>query len=1351
MKSKILLLSLFFAGIMNAQIVCDYPEGVETSLIITEIRLNPRADGYIEITNVGNSPVSLSNFKVGRLNSYIAASSPIFDLCSDPWYFEDSYIFLPGRMLEPGKSYVITNAYDYGPRHYKAGLGRLGGSERPKQIGLYEVADKLLHKEEKIANISYPGDSISTAFNDPEQLRHVGYGYSGLFSSDGISEVYYIEHHYIEGDSIVVDQVGGVFDNNGHNRKEYYAVAGVTEATGNSILIRKAIVTKGNVDFANARGISLDDSEWIPLQLPEGYNAWRDIFWTIGNHGNYQLDEKTLVPESDLINIDYASKKIMVPWGMLRLDEIMSYMKKKPGIAWQYDLNPIREDSLYRSARTGDQFTVYVAGNTLQSIVFDIEVKKPTIDDNIVIPIDHPITREAGMTGPITTRAQNGILSWPRVTRHGSGIDTITGSAFGLTFDLRTDTLLKYLEKPEKATWEIVWSDGLKRPDLKNGDKLKVTAESGKVKEYYIQVQTHWPSSNADLASIYWPDIPEFYRGIFGWREDTIPNFAAGTTNYRIEVPLDVEGIPALKAIPVNVNASVRINRAKSLTGTIADRTITFEVTAENDTVKKTYYVELVKEKAMDKIEPFIADPFISEFNNAWPNENSWVELFNPGNQPLDLRNYMISYMAHPSDPYSVINTSRPSWANRYRHYIPGLKHVDEATWAIVHNIMLPDPTVNPIIPGGKTFTMANINRGLSTYPDINSWIPPYDVQFRSNDTEGFPNNWNENVSYPPWPHNGNRANSICLFKILNDSIKQGLKSISDPNDFELIDLWGVADRNYWVIGGVAHPNNSKNSFFIRKPEISKGNPAWSGAWFNPIYTGSMGTNPDNCEWIYVLPNIVYGHISVPERYRVALSSLNYHYMIEPTYYKSTVNSSVYKVSDGFGPGESILGLKTGTTVNEFLSFINKDDNEQTLKVTSAATGLELGMDANIVMNDKLIVVSADESNTTHYRLDVTETGLSSNAYITSNRWTVEIDLAPKSGVEAVNENDGIGSVAGFDYGTTIRTIVDNITVPAGATLTVINGNGSYVPYKVLNFDTTYVSVTVNPDIFLDVVAEDGVTRIVYQLQPNTSENDAFILSDVYEVSQLDNLIHFVPRGTNFNAFLANIIPSLGASLKLIDKMGFERVYGNIREDDKVSVTSANGQTTRIYYISFLPTSTIPQTTYLAYVLSEAYSINQVDYIISAGLALLTSETLLDEFVSYLTPSMGATLAVVDKHGEVKTSGDLNDGDKLVVTSANGKIVTTYTLALDLTSTISTSMQKQIEIFPNPANEEINIQGVNVGNRIQMFSASGTLISEIKAQNNLEIISLKQVPSGMFIIVISDQDTQLGRYKAIRK
>jgi hypothetical protein len=147
----------------------------------------------------------------------------------------------------------------------------------------------------------------------------------------------------------------------------------------------------------------------------------------------------------------------------------MRHMVKKPGIAWSYQLNNNYGDSLYRSAQTGDKLTIYVCGNELQTETFDIVVEEPTNNANIVIPIDHSIPLQAG--GAATNNTQKGILGWPRVTRdgrypavfmdnpeftHESGVDTITGHWHGLPHALRTDSLLKYLEKPANANWEII-------------------------------------------------------------------------------------------------------------------------------------------------------------------------------------------------------------------------------------------------------------------------------------------------------------------------------------------------------------------------------------------------------------------------------------------------------------------------------------------------------------------------------------------------------------------------------------------------------------------------------------------------------------------------------------------------------------------------------------------------------------------------------------------------------------------------------------------------------------------------------------------------------------------------------
>ncbi len=1328
MKLRFLLLMTFISGIINAQVVCEYPEGVITTLVITEARLQPDAEAYLELTNLGTAPVNLREFKVGKLSPW-SRTSVINDLCNDQWYTNTGdYMFLPNRVLLPGESFVITNAYDYGPVHNKLGAGRLGGSERPKQVGIYEIADKLLHMQEVINGVVYPGDSITTAYNDPEQTVRRG-DYRLVFEGLG-SGALYLEHHFMAGDSAVVDQVGGVFDGGGRNFPGMaYDVAGVQGGVQTSNLVRKNLISKGNLDFANARGISQEDSEWIPIERPTGYNAWRDIWWTIGNHGNYVLDANTLEPISNDIEVDFAGKKITVPWGTLRLDEIMRHMKRKPGVAWNYHLNPLKEDSLYRSARTGDKLTIYVVGDGLTTATFDVVVAEPSADANIVVPIDH-----LDLTGPVTTRAQNGILSWPRVTKSESGIDTITGSGYGLGFDMRTDTLLKYLEKPANANWEIVWVDGVERPDLKNGDKLKVTSQSGKTKEYFIQVQTYFPSRNANLAAITWPDIPAFYRGIMGWKGDTIPNFSSGSTIYRLEVPFDVEGIPAFVAKTEHVNASVKTIRAKSLTGTVKERTITFEVTAEDDTIKRIYTIELVKEKFPDKIEPFRAAPFISEFVNTYPNGNAYLEIYNPGNQPLDLRDYMLG-MRGSADLYAPI-TFAAAWTARYTTYVPGLKHVDEATWAVTPRILIPDVNVNPIIQGGGTFVMASIDRGEANYPGIQ--FPHYDVQFRNESVSGHPNPWREATSLSssggsPIPPNGNRQNTIYLYKILNDSIKLGLKPNTDPNDFELIDIWGMPNRAYWVVGGFAVPVNGTGHIFIRKPDISKG---------NPVLAGSFGTNPNDSEWNRIMPGTDFGTIPTPQRYLAALSSLGSHFMNEPSYYKSTVTSAVYKVSDGYGtkmegglPKEQILGIRTGTTVADFLSNIKKEDQGQSL--TLKTTGdIVLALDAPVRMNDKLFVISADSINTTIYRLDVTERGLDFNAILTSTEYFIGVEVST-------------GGIYNIPVGTKLTEAVSKVVVPARATLTVVDANGGYVPFKRLNFDTTYVDVIVTQNIYFEVVAEDGITRILYQLVPQTSASDAYLTSDVYSVSQDSNLIQNVPRGTNFQAFLTNITPAMGASLKLVDKMGFERVYGNIREDDKVVVTSSNGQTTKVYFVSFLPTETLPSVTYLAYVLSNAYAIDQVDYVISGASSNLTGSTSVTEFYAGIIAVAGANAEIVDVNGNVKTSGSLKRGDVLKVTSGDQKIIVFYRLALDLTSAGKIGLE-QIVIYPNPTSGVLNISGIQTGNRIQLYSSTGALILVRNASANIEVLSLDNVPSGMFYIVVSNENKMIGRFKAIK-
>ena len=1306
---KFLLCFLLLPWILNAQ-------EPYRQLLITET-LNQGAYGYTyyELTNMGNTSINLKEFKLG--GNYVQSVLQTPEL---PWRPNGTshLMRLPDFVLNPGETFLMTEAYDFGPAVYKQNPYAQGAIEQPMNPKWYDLADALVHMPE------VAGDETDS----------VTWG-NALFSLWGSDNFVWLQHNYTPEDSAVVDQFGGVIitgipDTQGRD------VSGVSQATRRGPIMRKFKFKNGNLDFANARGVGYDDSEWIALPYLIK-NTWRDPWWTAGNHGNYVLDANTL--ESTVINVDFAAKKLTVPWGIGRLDDIMNYFVRKPGVAWHYHLNSIREDSLYRSVRTGDKLEIMVCGNELTTAIFDIIVSPPTSADNTIMPLDYANTRLPGTPlTPITTRTQQGILSWPRVTRHANGIDTITAFNHGLSYAMRSDSLIKRLEKPSNATWEIVWVDGIERPDLKNGDKLKVTAQNGTVKEYFIQLQPYYASTDAKLSSITWPDIPEYLRGIYGWAGDTIPDFSSGRTNYSLQVPADYEGIPQLLAKTGSLNAKIKVKRAVSLSGSKEDRTISFEVIAEDNIAKSTYTVELIKEKRPEDIQPFHAEPFISEWIFDWNNRFNFIEIYNPGNQPIDLSNYLITFTR--GDQAGQI-TRDLAWNLRWQKYVPGYKWQGELEWQVQPRILVPDLAVNPIVQPGEMFIIANMpqdrnidNSGpwLAAGIDWQVILPKIvDVQFvqRHDAPQGMNNPWDEFTS----PRNElvvarqvNRA--WYLFKILNDSVKLGLKPVIDPYDFEPVEAFGMADLSNWIIAG--RTGIQAWDHIIRKPHIYKP---------NPVIQASFGTGPDDSEWLFY--NEAYYEINggpYPglRARNNSINNVGQHTMIEPTHYKSTVGSLVYKVSDGYSMNEEIRGLKTGTTVGVFLGNVIKADENQELTVKSKASGATLAADAVLVNGDMLLVMSADSANHTQYILEVSDHGLSSDAVISSTLYQVTIEEQPS--VEA-----GVGLVKGFEYGTRLKTILGNITIPMGASLDVVDSEGVYVPTKMLNFDTTYVDVTVNSGIYLDVLAEDGVTRIVYQLLPNSSENDAFILSDVYTVSQSTNLIQFIPRGTTVQTLLSYLVPSTGANVKVVNKMGQDRIDGGISQDDKVVVISANGLVTRVYHLSMLRTSTLLASDYLAYILSNVYSIDQVNYSVTGP----SGTTLLTEFNSNITPAMGATAVVVDASGNEKTSGDLNEGDMVKVTSADGKMVVMY--SVDFATSAEAPGFNAIKVYPNPTSGKVNIQGLEQGTRIQVFNQAGALLRDINTSHSLETVSLDNQPSGLYLVVLTKNSRLVGQYKVV--
>lgn len=1309
MKHKFLLLILMlFGGWIYAQDTIDY-------LIITEWRGDNTNMTYLELTNVGDQPVQLSDFHIGHWGG-----GSTLDMATHQTPQNDHQIPVD-YLLQPGESYVFAAYKEYGMRKHAEGFE--GFPERNRIQNLVDAADFQVNLSEDNDDGT---DIVDEGIEDPFNQQW-GPGMNG----------FYIENHFLDAegnpDSAVVDQVCGMFLGEGganydRTQGEGYDVAGYSLATGNRYMVRNAKVKKGNIDFNSTRGIDLSDSEWIPA-IPLNGSFWRDAPWTVGNHGNFVLDETTL--ESDVIQVDFANKTLTVPWGVRRGDDIMHQFDYKPGVGWEYIIPEEVADSSTFAVQTGDQLAIYVCGETLTADTFDIIAAAPEASATTIVPRVNPHAEEP------KAAIQSGQMNWPRITDHGGSRDTISGYRDGIPFSMRVDSLLQQLHKPANASWEIVYT-GDPKPDLTHGDMIKVTAEDGTVKEYFISERDFLPSHNAQLSSITWPDIPEFYRGLFGWIGDTIPGFNPGVINYSISLPPTTTGIPALVGKVLDINSKVETKRPSSLAGGEADRTMTFTVTAEDDTTMLDYNVLLTKQVDPAKLQPFSSDPFISEviMNDGWQG-NDGLELFNPGNQVLDLSKYMI-VGSWANDPVAAISSNTQGWMDRYDKYIPGYKWQDTTNWAAQPYIAVPDLSVNKILEPGDVFTMAMV-KGLNGLWCSNPDFPyPFfyqtDVHFQNFEADCyvFENQWGEEINNDGTPFSKFQNNYIFLYKILNDSIHQGLKAATDPADFELIDALGMPEKSPWKIADSGRPQGSPFNL-MRKPNV------WHG---NPVVGASLAQTPgqtiDDAEWDFTDRNYWKAEqVGWPWEIAFVLNDFGKHFMQTPTHYMSTVTSLVYKISEGYSMEEQIRGVTTGTTVSGMLNNVTMADTGQSLVVTATADGAELGPDALLSNSDTLTVISADSTNMTKYVLEVTEQGLSNDALLVSDAYTIDVTTQPDG------PTMGAATISGFDYNTNLKTVVENVTVPSGASMSMITEDGNYATFTMLNFDTTYMDVKVNDRIYFEVIAENGVTGIMYQLTPDMEEGAVFVTSNIYDVNQESFLIGLVPKSIGLQSFLSYLTPSPGATIMVQDKAGFERVDGGVADDDRVVVTSADGQTSVVYYISKLETN---QALFLAYITSEMYAISQLNFVIDG----VVEGTSVEDFLSNVEAATGATVKVVDNEGNDKTTGALAATDLVIVTSGDGSLEVKYSFDEFVVGT-EMFTNYNIEFFPNPSDGMLNVRGVENGFKIHVYNAYGARVINQEMISDRETIYINQHPAGVYMIVVFDNKEQMiGNYKVVK-
>ena len=1132
-KEKLItiLCAICFIAQVNAQI-SEVPR-----LIISEWRGDNMQSAYVELTNVGDEAINLSDFTAMSVRPWSTRemSGDTLRINNVPSFFQKR---LADVVLSPGSSYVIMNVYD--------GLSNRGGFIHRTQM--LPLADLIVHVGEGSNQDFLHVPEKETFGKDSTDNHH------RLLWQVGGRIGWALVYHQSEAISYVVDGVNLAWGNDDRLINEPSDVAGIMDATESHILVRKASVINGNTNWDDSRGVSPENSEWIPIPH-DGMNFDGDIYTTVGNHGDFSIDIS-----SEDINIDMDNAILTVPWGIEKGDSIIDEFTLGDGMAWQYFENGIFEDSASTICKTGDVLRLFACGSMLEQMDFDIEIQEPSDDMNLVFPKRiriYPDLEEGPSQSPY----------WGEppyyVTKSQPAMDTIGD----VLFATRVDTLFKYLEKAPNALWEIEWVDGTERPDLKHGDILKVTAENGETKEYFIDVQAYSARSNAKLSAITWPDAPAFLQNTPHWNHDTIPGFSSSKKAYEITIPYGTSAVPALKVYTQDLNATIdSVHRAISLSGLKENRTTSIVVRAEDDTTTTTYTVTFVEEQPPINIQPYQGEPMITQLGlGIYERRISYLEISVPGNQTVDLSNYMIATMAPPTDPNQLITNNWDDWSNRYVHYVPGYDFVADSAsqWNNIPGIIEKDLAVNPVLQGGESFLIGHNHswRFQNHHLNNHNWVAgDIDVYFTRqqfwdrreyfglDQVQKMVTNGNDGISLTSDPaYFGEPGkNVVAIFKILNEEVKNGNKALGeDPADYQLIEVFGDYASDAAYSPGKDTLPDAWNNGIWRKPEYFTPDTA-------PGVQGSWANTDEESEWIYIGDQHLPEDIGYDDKNRTVGGGLGNHIFDPITIHESTVASLVYKVSDGYKTPQNIVGVSNGEDVSEFLGNLIKADEGQVLTVLSSSGDTKSDADA-IADGDTLQIISADSRNTTKY--GISTTALDDDAVLTSITLNITIN--------GVN-----GTIAGFSYGTSIKDILNDVSVPAAAILNIINEDEELVPLTQLNYDTLYVNTLASENIFFEVIAENG-DIITYQLQPDVSADDVTVYSNAFEIDQNINYILSIPEGINMQQFLMNLIVAEGTDVKVKDKAGFIRDTGKVSFDDYLHVTSADGTNSARYDLEF--------------------------------------------------------------------------------------------------------------------------------------------------------------------------------------
>ena len=1132
----LMCLILCLSSISHAQNPNPNWESVKfPKVIFTEYCGSKPSQSYFEITNTEDTTVDLSSFRIdaGHYVDYLEFNP------EERWFTKSFWrgtIDLAGHTLKSGESMVFANVYDKAINANNPTIPSTNFNFVPYidwPIFKKDVTTPEIPFMDQPKFLTFDFDSIT-----PDEKEGLLIEPGNGLCSYGLW--YRYEHLDTLGipvtDSLMADVVN-LWVNPGTLEAGWASnVAGTEEATKTHTLVRK-YNSYPSADWGVSRGVSSEDSQWMLVPNPLG----RLVYTTVGNHGDYPISLKAKA--NTTAKVDDAKKIISVPWEAVRGDSVLvNFLEFGDGMAWEYFKDSIdNEDSAYVRVRDGDILKVYAFGTGLRTETYTFKSLEAT-PDLALARSKVPFYNDAyGNWGYFT------------VTTNELVMDSIVN----IKNQLRIDTLMKYIEIPPLAQKQLIYKDNNSdRIDLIDGDILRVTSENKKVvKDYYLQVEDYVLSDNSNLSSITWPDFNK--DDFFQWdylRQDTLPEFMPNKYNYTLMLPGDYINVPALFATTEDLNAQLVIERATNLKGTAQERTTTFRIKSESDTLESTYSVVFELDLG-NELQTTNAHPFISEHLGLRWGGDDYMELYNPNNgtELLDMSHYMLvrSYRHYSIDGCINYTPSSPVDVNNQAFYIPGYKfnynkgdseNYDDWTWkdGIVGSIT-PDANVNAFVAPGDVFVIGNWDPNSDAESDING-TPTADIADL---------NLRENPDYPNVVRMQcvtayNFPKAYYFYEILNDSILNGTKGIwENSDDYRIIDVMSILNTST-----IAGHTCMSQSLLIRKPEIQKGN-------INVGPEGALHTDIDTCEYLH------YGSLAqVPEEFKLnAIEKgqyIGYHVMNPITSHMSTVTSNAYKVDLGYQGDLKIKGDMPNVTVADFIANLNKSDSAQSISIERSEVALS--SDDIVTTNDIVVVRSADSINTTKYTIE-------------ASALNSDVNLTSVSDLGIIVNNEKL-TISGFSYDIAIADVLAGVSCHELSLINVIDTNNNLVPLLTRSRDTSLVEPIVATNVFngiyLEVIAEDGTTA-KYAVTPEALSSEAYVTSNVFTINQEENnrYISGVSGGYSVSTFLDLLNPSGNATVKLKNKLGVQRTYGDIQLDDYVAVISEDQSITTKYAINF--------------------------------------------------------------------------------------------------------------------------------------------------------------------------------------